>query len=81
MGAEAADGYYVVDHGREVGIFVDECVGVPLFNQFSLTLVTRILSTHAIAGVPDGHRVKLDTWCDAANLYNTLLEQGLIVRV
>ena len=44
-------------------------------------LVTRILSTQAIAGVPDGHRVKLNTWCDAANLYNTLLEQGLIVRV
>ena len=46
-----------------------------------LMLVTRILSTQAIADVPDGHRVKLNAWCDAANLYNALLEQGLIVRV
>ena len=39
------------------------------------------MSTHAAAGVPRGHQVKVKTWYDAATLYNSLREQGLIVRV
>jgi hypothetical protein len=50
-------------------------------NSTALTLVTSILSTRAISGVPHGHQVKVKTWYDAATLYNSLLDKGLVTRV
>jgi len=46
-----------------------------------LTRISSVLSTHAISGIPRGHQVEVNTWYDAATLYNSLLDQGLITRV
>ena len=59
-GQETADAYYVVDHGREVGIFTDKYV-VLLFSSIVLMLITSTLSTRAVRGVAHGHQVKVKT--------------------
>jgi len=79
-GQEAADAYYVVDVGRDVGIFTDKCV-VFTPNLIVLTFIPSVLSTRAVVGVPGGHQVKVKSWYDAATLYNSLWDQGLIIRV
>jgi len=38
-------------------------------------------SARAISGIFSGHRVAVQTWYEAATLYNSLWEQGLIIRV
>ena len=43
--------------------------------------IDRVLSTHAVAGVPGGHQVQVKSWHEAAMLYNSLLDKGLIIRV
>lgn len=81
-GQEISDGYYVVDCGREVGIFSDKYViFLPHTLNCSHTRVSSVLSTNAISGVPHGHQVKVNTWHDAAVLYNSLWEKGVITRV
>jgi len=79
-GQEATDAYYVVDVGRDVGIFTDKYVIFP-FNLTALTPIPSALSTRAVVGVPGGHQVKVKSWYDAAILYNSLWDQGQIVRV
>jgi len=78
-GQEAADAYYVVDRGREVGIFSDKYV-VHSPNVITLTLVASVSSTRAISGIPHGHQVRVKTWYDAAKLYNSLWDKGFIER-
>jgi len=79
-GQETIDAYYVVDVGRDVGIFTDKyAVSKP--NLIGLTLIHSVLSTRAVVGVPGGHQVKVKSWYDAATLYNSLWDQGLIIRV
>ena len=79
-GQESADAYYVVDIGRDVGIFTDKYV-VFIPNSTTLTSVPSALSTRAVVGVPGGHQVKVKSWYDAAMLYNSLWDQGLIIRL
>ena len=79
-GQESANVYYVVSHDHEVGIFTDEYV-VSTFNLIALTRITSILSTHAIAGISNGHQVAVGTWYEAAILYNRLWNEALIIRV
>jgi len=79
-GQEDADAYYVVDVGRDVGIFTDKYVIFPP-NLIVLIPTPSALSTRAVVGVPGGHQVKVKSWYDAATLYNTLWDQGLIIRV
>jgi hypothetical protein len=77
---EMASTYYVVDIGRNVGIFTNKYI---VFTQVPivLTLVPSVLSTGAIVGVPGGHQIGVKAWYDAAMLYNSLWDQGLIKRV
>jgi len=79
-GQEATDTYYVVDVGHDVGIFTDKYF-VSLLNLITLTPIPSVLSTRAVVGVPGGHQVKVKSWYDAATLYNSLWDQGLIIRV
>lgn len=75
-----ADIYYIVDCGREVGIFTDEYVTlIPRFT--ALTVVASELSARAVVGVPGGRRIKVKTWYEAASIYNSLLDEGIISRV
>lgn len=77
---EVADTYYVVDRGREVGIFTDKYV-VSTPHSIALTFAISVLSTGSITGVPHGHQVKVKTWYEAATLYNSLWDKGLVARV
>jgi len=80
VGQEMTDAYYVVDYGREVGIFSDKYV-VHSPDTIILTSIASISSTRAITGIPHGHQVKVKTWYDAVKLYNSLRNKGFIVRV
>lgn len=75
-----ADAYYVVDVGREVGIFTDKCVFLAP-PSIALTSITSARSTRAATGVPGGHQLKMKTWYEAATHYNSLYEQDRIRRV
>lgn len=79
-GMEGAETYYIVDVGREVGIFTNKYV-VPSPALIALTPIPSVLSTRAVTGVPGGHQIGEKSWYDAAMLYNTLWEQDLIKRV
>lgn len=79
-GQDVVDAYYVVDRGLKVGIFTDKCVTFILHLVY-LKFAASVLSTRAVSGVPHGHQVKTNTWYDAATLYNSLWDQGLISRV
>lgn len=79
-GQETADAFYVVDVGRDVGIFTDKYVVFPS-SLVVLTPIPSVMSTRAVVGVPGGHQIKVKSWYDAATLYNSLWDQGLITRV
>jgi len=79
-GQETADAYYVVDRGREVGIFTDKYV-VFTSDSVALMLVVSALSTRAVQGVAHGHQMKVKTWYEAATHYNSLWDRGVITRV
>lgn len=73
--------WYVVSRGLEVGLFADVYVSsLPLtFN--SLTVTNSRNADFAIAGVAGGGYVKLNSWYDAAILYNELYHRGEVFRV
>jgi hypothetical protein len=78
---ELPDYWYVVDHGREVGIFADRCV-LRLSSQFRVLKGMHSESANnAVAGVVGGHQIRVGGWLEAANLYNELHRQGNVILV
>lgn len=75
------DFWYVVNHGTQVGIFASAYVP-PLSLQFNFLMGTSSESADcAVANIIGGHKFTVESWSDAATLYNEFHRQGDVILV